>query len=94
MCRHREVTANVQPAEVVRGCRVRAKQAEIAALQQQLSKVSVISRSLPFADHLWTSRDNREQDYMTGRICRCICLQTLAVMLLTVLGVEAHRVPR
>ena len=35
----REVSANVEPAEVVRRCRVSAKQVEIAALKQQLCKV-------------------------------------------------------
>lgn len=39
MSTRREVTANVEPAEVVRRCRLRAKQAEVAALKQQLYKV-------------------------------------------------------
>ncbi len=35
----RDVTASVEPAEVVRRCRVRAKQGEVAALKLQLHKV-------------------------------------------------------
>ena len=37
----RDAAAGVQPAEVVRRCRVRAKQGEAEALRQQLSKVGV-----------------------------------------------------
>ena len=37
----RDTAAGVQPAEVVRRCRVRAKQGEAEALRQQLSKVGV-----------------------------------------------------
>ena len=45
-CLRREAMASVQPAEVVRGCRVRARQAEVTALKQQLSKVGAMQKDL------------------------------------------------